>query len=83
MLIVILASSHTDINREVSWDVDQPVYMCYVDLEKAFSYVPPDILWVLQEYGVGWLLLRALVSFFSSKSYFCVNAAFLKSQYST
>ena len=38
---------------EGSWEFAQPVHMCFVDLEKAFEYVPHCILWeVLQEYGV-------------------------------
>ena len=38
---------------EVAWEFAQPVYMCFVDLEKAFNCVPQGVLWgVLREYGV-------------------------------
>lgn len=40
----------------------QPVYMCYVHLEKAFDDVPWNILWEeLEEYGVCGPLLSHLV----------------------
>ncbi|KAL7878925.1 hypothetical protein AOLI_G00098990 [Acnodon oligacanthus] len=43
-----------------------PVYMCFVDLEKAYNRVPQVILWeVLREYGVLGLLLRAIRSLYS------------------
>ncbi|KAL7854802.1 hypothetical protein SRHO_G00169920 [Serrasalmus rhombeus] len=46
---------------EGSWEFAQPVYMCFVDLEKAFDCVPRGILWeVLREYGVHGSLLRAI-----------------------
>uniref|UniRef100_A0A8C6P1M8 Reverse transcriptase domain-containing protein n=1 Tax=Nothobranchius furzeri TaxID=105023 RepID=A0A8C6P1M8_NOTFU len=38
---------------EGEWEFAQPVYMCFVDLEKAFDRFPRRALWgVLQEYGV-------------------------------
>ncbi len=50
---------------EGSWEFAQPVHMCFVDLEKAFDRVPRGILWeVLQEYGVGGPLLRAVRSLY-------------------
>lgn len=43
---------------ERAWEFDQPVYMCFVDLEKAFDRVPLSILWVvLWKCGVCGLLL--------------------------
>ena len=48
-----------------SWEFAQPVHMRFVDLEKAFDRVPHGILWkVLQEYGVGGPLLRAVWSLY-------------------
>lgn len=45
--------------------IAQPVYMCFVDLEKAFDRVPRRILWeVLQEYEVRGPLLRAVRSLY-------------------
>ncbi len=40
------------------WEFVQPVYMCSVDLEKAYDRVLQEILLeVLPEYGVRWSLL--------------------------
>lgn len=40
------------------WEFVHPVYMLFVDLEKAPSHVPWGILWgTLQEYGLAGSLL--------------------------
>ncbi|XP_048857101.1 uncharacterized protein LOC125724452 [Brienomyrus brachyistius] len=50
---------------EGSWEFARPVYMCFVDLEKAFDRVPRGVLWgVLREYGVPGSLLRAVRSLY-------------------
>ena len=58
---------------EGAWEYAHPVYMCFVDLEKAYDRVPREILWgVLWEYGVRGALLRAIQSLYAqSKS--CVQ----------
>ena len=50
---------------EKSWEYGKDLFVCFVDLEKAYDRVPPDKLWkVLQEYGVDGQLLRAIKSFY-------------------
>ncbi|XP_054621698.1 uncharacterized protein vopp1b isoform X1 [Dunckerocampus dactyliophorus] len=50
---------------EGAWEFAQPVYMCFVDLEKAFDRVPRGILWgVLREYGVSDQLIQAIRSLY-------------------
>ncbi|XDV11655.1 hypothetical protein PO909_000531 [Leuciscus waleckii] len=50
---------------EGSWELAQPIHMCFVDLEKAFDCVPRGVLWrVLWEYGVRGSLLRAVRSLY-------------------
>ena len=51
---------------EGAWEFAQPVHMCFVDLEKAFSpRVPRGALWgVLREYGVSDPLIRAVRSLY-------------------
>ena len=51
---------------EGAWEYAQPVYMCFVDLEKAYDRVPRGVLWgVLWEYGVRGVLLRAIQSLYT------------------
>ena len=51
---------------EGAWEYAYPVYMCFVDLEKAYDWVPWEILWeVLQEYRVRGSLLRAIQSLYT------------------
>uniref|UniRef100_A0AAQ6INE0 ribonuclease H n=1 Tax=Anabas testudineus TaxID=64144 RepID=A0AAQ6INE0_ANATE len=59
---------------EGSWEFAHPVYMCFVDLEKAFDHVPRGILWeVLREYGIRDPLLRAIRSLYDrNRSLVCI-----------
>uniref|UniRef100_A0A8C5CGF6 Reverse transcriptase domain-containing protein n=1 Tax=Gadus morhua TaxID=8049 RepID=A0A8C5CGF6_GADMO len=58
---------------EGAWEYAHPVYMCFVDLEKAYDRVPREKLWeVLWEYGVKGSLLRAIQSLYS-QSESCVR----------
>ena len=53
---------------EKSWEYIKDVFTCFVDLDKAFDWVPLDKLWrVLQEYGIGGHLLMAIE--YSTKSF--------------
>lgn len=36
-----------------SWEFDQLVYVCFVDLKKAFDHVPSGILWIMGS-RAGW-----------------------------
>ena len=57
-----------------SREFDCPVYMCFVDLEKAYDGVPQGILCgVLQEYGVPGSLLQAIRFLYNqSRSRVCI-----------
>ena len=58
---------------EKAWEYAYPVYMCFVDLEKAYDRVPREVLWeVLREYGVRGTLLRAIQSLYA-QSESCVR----------
>uniref|UniRef100_A0A8C4S0K5 Reverse transcriptase domain-containing protein n=1 Tax=Erpetoichthys calabaricus TaxID=27687 RepID=A0A8C4S0K5_ERPCA len=51
---------------EGAWEFTQQVYMCFVDLEKAFDCVPRGIQWgVLREYGVPDRLIRTVWSLYN------------------
>jgi len=59
-----------------SWEFAELVYMCFVDLQKAFDRVPLGLFWgVLREYGVPDSLPRSL--YVCSKS--CVRILGIKS----
>jgi len=46
--------------------VDKQLYMCFVDLEKAFDRVPRRVIeWALRKKGVLEMLLRAVMSLYS------------------
>ena len=65
---------------EGMWEYAQPVYMCFVDLEKAYDRVPRGLLWgVLKEYDVPDPLRRAIRSLYS-KSQSCVRVLGIKSK---
>jgi len=65
--------------QEGSWELAQLVYMCFVDLEKAFDWVPWGLLWgVPRDYGVPDSLPQAIRSLYAcSKS--CVRILGIKS----
>ena len=64
---------------EKAWEYAYPVYMCFVDLEKAYDRVPREVLWeVLREYGVRGTLLRSIQSLYS-QSESCVRVLGSKS----
>lgn len=53
----------------------EPVYMCFMTLEKVFDLVSHDIQWeVLQEHEVRGPLLRAVQSLYNqSRSLVCID----------
>jgi len=62
-----------------AWEFAHPVYMCFVDLEKAYDRVPRGILWgVIREYGVPGPLVRAIRSLYE-QSASCVRILGTKS----
>ena len=64
---------------EGAWGYAYPVYMCFLDLEKAYDWVPREILWeVLREYRVRGFLLGAIQSLYT-KSESCVRVLSSKS----
>ena len=65
---------------EKAWEYGQPIFMAFVDLEKAYDRVPRDKLWeCLVEYGLSGELLRAIQSLYW-KSSSCVRINGLKSE---
>lgn len=50
----------------------QPVYVCFVDLEKAYDHAPQGVLCgVLWEYGVGGLLFWVIRSIWTRAGLHC------------
>jgi len=60
-----------------AWEFAQPVYMCFVDLEKGFDRVPRGVLWgVLREYGAPDPLIRAVQSLYDRcQSLVCIASS--------
>jgi len=57
-----------------------PVYVCFVDLEKAYDCVPQGILWgILREYGLSGPLVRVIWSLYK-QSESCVRILSTKSR---
>ena len=55
--------------QEKTWEYAIPVYMTFVDLEKAYDRVPRDKLWeCLREYGLDGELLQAVRSLYKLSS---------------
>uniref|UniRef100_A0AAQ4PCE6 Reverse transcriptase domain-containing protein n=1 Tax=Gasterosteus aculeatus aculeatus TaxID=481459 RepID=A0AAQ4PCE6_GASAC len=66
--------------KEGAWEYAHPVYMCFVDLEKAYDQVRREKLWeVLREYGVRGSLLGAIQSLYA-QSESCVRVLGSKSK---
>ncbi|KAF7658853.1 hypothetical protein LDENG_00007090, partial [Lucifuga dentata] len=64
---------------EGAWEYAQPIYMSFVDLEKAYDCVPQGVLWgVLREYGVLGSLTQAIRSLYN-QSQSCVRILGTKS----
>ncbi len=58
---------------EKCWEWDQPIYIAFVDLEKAFDRLPRKIIWETFEdpaYGVDRTLIKAIKSLYRK----CVSA---------
>ncbi|VDP03110.1 unnamed protein product [Soboliphyme baturini] len=65
---------------EKSWEYAQPVYMCFVDREKAYDRIPRHSLWTcLRAYGIDDKLLGAIQSLYSD-SRCCVSVNGVKSK---
>ena len=51
---------------EKSWEYAKEVYMCFVDLEKAYDRVPREKLWRCMKYGIDGQLLRVIKSLYGN-----------------
>ena len=57
---------HFTLHLERHWEYAKEIYMCFVDLEKAYDRVLRGKLWgVLQEYGIDGQILWAIRSLYS------------------
>ena len=66
---------------EESWEFGKPVYLLFIDLEKAYDRVPFDLLWkTLKEYGIRSRLLSSIQSLYNNCK-ICVRTNSNKSDY--
>ena len=62
---------------------DKKLYMCFVDLEKAFDRVPSRVIqWILRKKGLPEILVKAMMSLYEgSKMKVKVGSEFLEEFY--
>ena len=50
--------------QEEHWAKDKRMYMCFVDLEKAFDSVPTRVMeWAMRKKGLPEILVKVVISF--------------------